>query len=178
MRGKKTPKTKPTTHSCTDVEDCCRNVTFRTSRVCHLLCHMTRRWHRGVQKTHFIHKELQSSAGEHIRSTFWWVDCDIADSSLLPVLKEIPLYRIVYFLYIQYPRFYIHTSALTIVNHFITNRNVKLNRTHRNLSFTRMTHRWGGTEKHHVWQRFNCVAVARRGHAEADVSGVLFVREQ
>lgn len=94
-------KNTTTTHSCTDVENCCRNVTFRTSRVCHhLLCHMTRGWQRGVQKTHFIHKELQSSAGEHdgrIRSTFLWVDCDIADSSLLPVLKEIPLYVIVYF---------------------------------------------------------------------------------
>lgn len=56
------------------------------------------------------------------------------------------------FLYIQYPSFYIHTSALTIANHFMTNRNVKLNWTHRHLSFTRMTHRWGGKEKHQVWQ--------------------------
>lgn len=63
-------------------------------------------------------QELQSSAGEHdghISSTFWWFDCDIADSSLL-LLGTLTKYTIYFF--IQYPKFYIHTSAFTIVNRF------------------------------------------------------------
>lgn len=75
-----------------------RNLTFKTSPVSYLLCNQTDMlWTKrtsdvGNAEKRFIHNELQSSAGEHdgqISSTFYWFDCDIADSSLPPTYNRL-----------------------------------------------------------------------------------------
>lgn len=123
--------------------------------------------------TPLLCKELQSSAGGHdghISSTFWWFDCYIADSSLLP-FRKLSLY-IRLSLYIQYPKFYIHTSTLTIKVWECTEMDSWIEHTQTSLHYpARVLHdpqvRWDiETDR----SGLNCAAVTQRGHTEAEVS--------
>lgn len=70
----------------------------------------------------FIHNELQSSAGGHdgqISSTFYWFDCDIADSSLPPIYNRLQRPVSLQYIYIKSLN-YIHTSTVTAINHLVT----------------------------------------------------------